>query len=214
LTTSQAVTIYVIDLIQGVIIDTLTIDSVSNEIIRKTYNKTYKSSRKKLDLFIGYDSTGIDSNNTIPFPVTCRSCNANGGWGTSSFLRYKAAKLSTGGQLIVDNLVSSDDTGGISINYNIACNHTDWLCSISNTIALPVLFKTASVIMSWGIRNSGNEQINTRNTINIDKLKERETAYEFAYREEMDAILKNINTPTDERCFLCTQKSRTVVMLP
>lgn len=209
---TQQVDIIIIDLIEGKIIDTLSIDTVSDEIITKWYNKIYKSSRKKLNLFVGYLSTGISSNTTIAYPSNCSSCQ--GGMNQNSFLRYSAAKLNSASALILENLEGASDTGGLSINYNIACNHTDWLCSVSNIIAMPVLFKTASLIMGWGIRNSGNEQINTRNTVNIDKLKEREEHYEFAYREQMENMMKNINVPSDQRCFVCREKSRTVVMLP
>jgi len=209
---SQSVNVVVIDLIEGKIIDTLSIDSVTDEIITAWYNKKYKSSRKRLNLFIGYLSTGITSNNTLAYSGGCSSCS--NGVGKNAFLRYTSAKLLSSGALTLENLETVNDTGGLSMGYNIACNHTDWLCSISNVIALPVLYKTASNIMSFGIRNSGNEQINTRNTINIEKLKEREQSYEFLYREEMDNLLKNINVPSDERCFVCRQKSRTVVMLP
>ncbi len=209
---SQSVDISVIDLIEGKVIDTLSIDSLSDEVVTKWFNKKYKSQRKKLNLFIGYDSTGITSNLTIPYSYGCASCHS--GYNKNAFLRYTSAKLSTAGALTLAQLETSNDTGGLSMVYNVSCNHTDWLCSVSNTIALPVLYKTASLIMGWGIRNSSNEQFNTRNVVNVDKLKEREEKYEFEYREQMDNLLKNINTPSDERCFVCRQRSRTVVMLP
>ncbi len=209
---SQLVDINVIDLIEGKIIDTLQIDSLSDEVVTKWFNKKYKSQRKKLNLFIGYESAGISSNLTIAYSHGCASCHS--GYNQNAFLRYTSAKLPVAGPLTLASLEASNDTGGLSMVYNVSCNHTDWLCSVSNIIALPVLYKTAALIMGWGIRNSGNEQMNTRNTINIDKLKEREEKYEFEYREQMDNLLKNMNVPSDERCFVCRQKSRTVVMLP
>jgi hypothetical protein len=213
LTTTTTITMYVIDLIQGVIIDSFTVDAVANEIVVKYVNKTYKSDRKVLNLFIGYVSTGLSANNTITSNVSgCRGCSD--GIFRNAFVEYSAAKLSTSASLIDSSIVATSETGGVSLMYNVSCNHTDWLCSISNVIALPILYKTAALIMGFGIRNSGNEQINTRNTMNIEKLKEREAAYEFAYREEMDNLLKNINVPSDERCYVCRSRSRTVVMLP
>ena len=211
--TATTITVDVIDLIQGVIIDSISVNTLADEVVTVFPKKTYKSDRKKLNLFIGYDSTGLDANNTVAFKgASCSSCGS--GVNRNAFLQYNASKLSTGAAKILSSLETSTDTGGISINYNISCNHTDWLCSVSNIIAMPVLYKVASLIMGWGIRNSGNEQINTRNTVNIEKLKEREKEYEFLYREQMDHLLKNINIPSDERCFVCRERSRSVVMLP
>ena len=80
--------------------------------------------------------------------------------------------------------------------------------------SMPIMYKTASLLMEFGMLVTPNEMMTKRSTMNRELLKERQASYEQKYVEAMQNILGHIELPSDERCFICRQKSRTTIMLP
>lgn len=203
--------IYFYDLVQDRILETLTMTAVAGEISILAVNKTFKSNRKKLSLAIVYDSEGINSYKTV-LRTDCSGCSDP--YITNSYLRIKGIKLPELLPKIVSNVSPQQDTAGMSVEYSIQCNHSDYLCTMNNMIALPVIYKTAAELMEYALNISVNTKTNTTVTINRDVLKERYEFYERKYKEYMKTLLNNILIPTDEKCFVCYQKSKHEVILP
>lgn len=211
---TQQVDIEVFDLLQNKMIDTFPIDAIANQTSTNYINRVYNTDKNRLQLFIGYNTTGL---NYITSSTTqsagCSTCSKKPTH-NNEFISISSAKTSIVSDKIKQNIDSSNDSGGLSIIYSLNCNHENWLCSISNLIALPVLYKTAALIMEYGTYITPNEMLTNRSTMNRDLLKERLTMYENKYIESMNNIMNNIELPPDDRCFVCKQQSRTTIMLP
>src|SRR3990167_3628534 len=160
-----AVNVFVYDLFQGKLLDTIAITAVSGQVVTVYPNKTYKSNRKELDLIFVYDATNFTSVKTTITQGGCKSCGDGGSMTKlSSYLSARSISILAADTKIEDNLTASGDTGGLSLVYSIQCNYDDWLCTISNAIAMPILFKTGYEVMDYAVNNS--LRLNTATTIN------------------------------------------------
>ena len=210
---SGKIDISVIDLTQGKLIDTIPIDSVADEISAVFVNKTYRSNRRKLNLLFAYDTSSINSNTTyLNRNANCAGCSPRNRI-LNQYMRITPCQIDKSGPFINENLTGRTDTAGLSIVYSLNCNHRDWLCSVSNVIAIPVLWKTAAEIMQHGMLNSPNEQMTSR-TINMDLLEKRFAVYDQNFRESFSEMMSNIVLPSDEKCFVCKGKIKHAIMIP
>lgn len=209
------VAIQIIDLIQGIKIDEVKIDALPNEIITTQINKIIPSDRKFLNCFIGYDSSGITSVKTdLQLSSGCSGCDMS--VITNSYLNVRAATIGVSQQKIDSNLVSAQDTGGLSLMYSLSCNHRQWICSVSNTLALAIAYETCGGLMEHAKYQGGKEQVNIRvGSENVkEEVEERRAMYERKAADIMNRILNNMTLPSDEKCFACRQINRTAVLIP
>lgn len=207
------VPVFVYDLFQNKLLDTINVTAVSGETITVYPNKTYKSNRKELDLIFVYDATAFSSVKTTITQGGCKTCGSGGSMvNLDQYLSARSISILSAASKIEDNLTAASDTGGLSINYTIQCNYDDWLCTVANSIALPILFKTGYEIMDYTVNNS--LRLNTSTTINIDDAKRRRDEYKARYEEAINTLLQNIKLPPDEKCFECRQKSKHAIILP
>jgi hypothetical protein len=171
--------IKIIDLIQAIVLDTIKIDAVENEIITTQINKIIPSDRKYLNCFIGYESAGIQSNKTdLQLSNSCAGCTSN--IISNSYMTVRAVTIGTAEQKIDSNLVEASDTGGLSLMYSLSCNHRDWICSVSQRLALAIAYETCVGLMEHAKFQAGKEQINIRvGSDNVkDEIEERRAMYE------------------------------------
>lgn len=211
---SGTINLVVYDLLQNTLIDIISIDAIGNEIVTIFPNKVYSANQNRLQLFIGYNTSGFSYNTSnATQSAGCLSCNKKLNY-SNEFVSISCAKIDDGDSFIKQNVKPSNDCGGLSIVYSLNCNHENWLCRMSNLIALPIAFKTAALLMEYGMYITPNEMLTNRSTLNRDLLKERMNLYESKFNDTMNGVLNNIELPADERCFICKQQSRTTIMLP
>ncbi len=211
--TNGAVNVLVYDVFQNKLLDTIAITAVSGQVVTVYPNKTYKSNRKELDIIFVYDATAFSSVKTTITQGGCKSCGDGGSMTKlSSFLSARSVSVLAADAKIESNLTASGDTGGLSVMYSIQCNYDDWLCTISNAVAMPILFKTGYEIMDYAVNNS--VRLNTATTINLDTIKARRDEYNTRYQASIESLLQNIKLPSDEKCFECRQKSKHKIILP
>ncbi len=219
ITNSAAYNIKVYDLIQNKLLDTIPITSVANEIVTVYPHKTYRSNRKKLNIIFVIDAV-VDSNTTYVHPdlsgdAGCGSCGPNGGGTfTNSWLWARGISVGAAAQKIKSNLTYSSDTGGLSVVYSLNCNHEQWLCSVAQQIAMPLLYKTCAELIGFAMDSADSERVNTFTFANGDKLQARLDKYEAKYAQSMDNILKSIQLPSDAACFKCNSRNRIKIMIP
>lgn len=214
ISTTQTVSVLIYDLLQDRLLDTIDIDCVANQISRVYIKKTYKAERRGIDLFIGYDSTGIQAN-TTRLKKNCINCSGQYNHQIhTSYSKVRAAEIDQSGQIIKSNLDYLSETGGLSVVHSLACNHENWLCSISNQLAFPVLYKTASLMIEHGLTAAKDQRQNTTTNLNFELWKEVMAKMDFNYTESMNNLLQNIKPPSDELCFVCKDNLRHVIMMP
>lgn len=203
------VNVLICNLLTGEILDTIVVNCVDNAISIGYVNKVYSSSKQKLDLVFIYDTTGKTSINTILNSdcVTCNGYKYSNTYITSAPIYFPTADLK-----IKSSLSQGTHTFGLSVNYSVQCSLDKWLCQIANLMALPILYKASAEIMNYAVyftkRNTSNANID------YERNKERLAMYEAKFSEAMDATLKKIVMPKNDRCFLCNDEFRTAIILP
>lgn len=205
------VDIFVYDLTQNKLLDTLTVAAEAEHIVQLYVNKAYKSDRKRLKLFIGYDTTSVPSFRTYSFHYTgCWSCIDY--FYKNSYAKFCGATTSLASDKIVQNITRSGETFGLSLNYSINCNHEDWLCSYGRALAIPINLYTAREIAAYAINVS--QQANPKTFIDAEKWKSRFEQFNADFENRFSSVMENINIPTDTRCFHCQPKLRHAISIP
>lgn len=199
----------VIDLIQGQIIDTITIPVVADEITYVNPLKTYKALNRRLQLFICYDDTGISSYKTTLNDSTCTSCSAVDRI-TNAYESISSNTLVTSDAKILSSLSSSEDTGGLVITHSLQCNHTDWLCSRSNLLALPAFYKVLVEILQFALFESPHFRSNTVTSNNYDILKDKLAFCEKKFASTIKDFFESAAPPNDELCYECRRSIKSV----
>lgn len=210
---SGTIPIKVIDLTQGKVLETINVTTVAGEIKTVYPSSTYVSRKRKLSLFIGYDATGIQSYKTLLKTSSCSSCGPMYRM-KNTYETIQSSTILLTDPLIQDSVKSISDTGGLSLTHSLNCNHRDWLCSISNQIAYPVLYKTASLLFQVGLTESPNDRNNTTIGSNFELLQKRYDMTESDFEKSMNTLFATMNPPNDERCFSCKPESRHAIILP
>ena len=112
--TTGNVSVYVYDLIQNKLLDTITVAAVAGNISTYWANKTYTSYRKKMHLFIGYDSSAINSYQSTVSMETCADCG--GGiqpYSCNRYVKVVGSKVASASSKILSNTTNMSETGGV-----------------------------------------------------------------------------------------------------
>lgn len=204
--------IYIMDLISGTILDTISITTVANVPTEKIINKSYRTGKQRMNLFICYDSGVAGSYATFITQGTgsgeCASCGTSKY--SNQYVKAYPKKLSTSASKIFDNLEGVSDTGGMSLAYSLNCVIEPYLCTVANQIALPVLYKGASELMKELKYSRRLNSIVIVHSKDIDAL---QIEYENEYQTRMQRFLSSARLPNDI-CFSCVSRISTSVRIP
>lgn len=206
------VDVIVYDVLQGLELDTITVPCEAGKISTVYPHKTYKSYNRKLQLAFIYDATGIDSFKTTLSSNSCTKCSPQYRI-RNSYENVYSVSIDLSADVLRKNFSFINETGGLIVTHSLQCNHTDWICAISNLLALPIAYKLAALCIEFGLLETPNTRANTTET-NSELLKQRLDSAEFSYREKLDNILKSISVPQDPTCFECRSASRHKIVLP
>lgn len=209
LSTTQSTNVLVYDLVSGTLLDTIAVSCVANTISTTYVNKTYQAPKRKLDLIFVYDTEGLFSNTTY-LNSACMNCN--GYMYSNSYINSQGINLLEAGSKIRSALNGSTHTYGMSINYSVQCSMENWICEMSNLIALPILYKFGEEVMNYSLYYSNRQ--NSKTNIDYDRNKERLAMYQMAYNQSLESSIKKINLPTNDICFKCNEVMRTSIILP
>lgn len=213
--TTGEVPVYVYDLIQGKLLDTITVDAVAGEIVNQLVDKTYSTTKQRLRLFIGYSSTfesyktsylnpnvGVGVNERCE-DYTCGSYN-------NSYVYYRAAKILTASAKIYSNVESNTYCGGLSLNYSLQCSFTEYICNARNMFALAILYKAGEKIMQELKHSRRLTGVVTAYQQNHDELMK---FYRDEYMAQMDNLVSTMMIP-ESICFGCKPRVKSVTALP
>lgn len=189
------VDVYVYDLIQNKLLDTLTIAAVAGEVSYLDVYKKYKSNGQKVSLFICYDyqagyQTTLSKNN-------CTSCT--GQVYNNPYIRV-ANRAINSSTFIKDNLVSGEDS--LVLNYSVNCTFEPFLCNMKHLLALPIWYKAGELLvteMKYSKRN--NSYINIYGAEHSELI----TAYSTAAETEINNVLQNMRLPSNV-CYQCNRR--------
>jgi hypothetical protein len=203
--------VYIYDVKQGKLLATITVASIAGQI-SVSYDKAVISSpRKDMLLWIGYDSDangGISSYKTL----THNGCSDCSGF-TFSHRFIQATGSESGSPFTEVTLTSLTHTAGISFNYSVECNHTDWLCNHRNILGLPFLYKTGIEICNHALLAAPNQRTMAITTVTRELMEQKLAYFTTEYDRLLSNILRNMQVPQDKNCFNCSERitSRTTL---
>ena len=192
--------IYVIDVIQGTIIDTIPFTSVAGQITEVLINKSYPTNGQDLHLMIAVDAGLSAAFDTWINPTSCASCTKGRRSRFSDLLFTRAVETSKTGSLTDTNLVGIGYTHGVSLNYSIECDDNTWMCQFSNRLRRAMLYASGVELMDEILFS---DRLNNVTTINKEDANEKRSLYVQYYNTEMQTLLTNLRLPND-RCYTCT----------
>jgi hypothetical protein len=195
----------------GETLATETIAAVAGEVVEAFTNYEYSGNLEPMFIGVMYDSTGVDAYKSTVGLTGCTSCSDTAYNQVNSYLGVRAVNNSTGSSVVQSNLTGTADTGGLSIVYSVECDHKGWMCNQKNVLAMPVLYKTAELLMEYALFNSS--RFNDHST-NRDKYVERQMMYKDKYDETMKGVLNNMVLPVNDICLKCERTNRLVTSFP
>jgi len=204
------VDVLVYDLTQDKLLDTITVSVTAGEISRINLNKLYPTLKQNLNLFIGYESSFAGYRSTI-YKNSCAGCKGTYWRFSSAYVRNQAGTIGTASQKIDKNVKSSNNTGGLSVEYTMSCDFENWLCSVKHSVALPILYRSGQMIMEYALQQN---QQNSNTVIKRKDLESRRDRYEDEYKQHMSGVMATMSPPEDVLCIRCDGPVKTVIKLP
>ena len=205
LDTTADVTVYVYDLHDGSVIGSKVVSVVSGIIATANIEISKSYSKRNTDLAVVYDSSSFDS---YKYTVTANCANCDTFHRVGQFVEASAVDFT--GQVLAENAITKTHTSGLSVVYSLCCDYSDFLCSIKNQLALPLLHKIAADIYFYQLSNT---RWNDRSDDEKENVMAKIKVHAENYEDGMKRTLQNMGTPNNI-CFGCSDKLRLVNTLP
>jgi hypothetical protein len=204
------VDVLIIDTITGQTLDTVTVASVAGQVVTTHVGKSYKAEKRKRRIGFVYDATSIPNYKTSLIGEGCTACN-EGRYNLSGIVKGRNIEYGLLETPILSNIDSNSDTSGISVRFNVSCDNESWMCNYRNLLAMPILYRTAELIMDYALFNS--DRINS-SAVKKNMFEARQMKYHEDYEKTLKNVLHNMNTPKDGMCFNCSRSAKYVTTLP
>jgi len=209
LPSSGVVPVRVVDLRTGATLDTFNVTSVANAVTRVVINKTYQSNGQMLNLAVLYDATSVASFQTGLYPTYgCGGCGRNYRW-TENMLE-RAIEIPTSAPLLDLNISGGAFTGGLSVQYQVACSFDSLLCAHVTQLGYPLLYKAGMLLLK---EMEFSKRLNGVIVFNRDMNQELSNYYQAQYDQYMQRYFEQANLPEDG-CFSCRQRVRQASRIP
>jgi len=203
-TGTVAVTAYNLD--TGQTLATVNVDAVAGQI--STVQVEWAFPHRNIAIL--YDNTGKPAYRTALHGGGCATCSD--GWVyCNKAVTGRQTRVNIGDPVTNVTAKVANDMGGLKVRYNVECDHASWLCSIRAHLGLPLTWKTAELVMEYGLFNSSRENRATK--LDRTQQTERQAMYREKYEQAMKRLFQTIRTPQDAFCFVCERKSKYVTML-
>lgn len=202
------VTVTAYDLDTGVTLASVVVATVAGQISTEYVDWSFRNR----NVAILYNSTAKAPYKTMLHGSGCSTCKGGGWLNCNKAVTGRATTVAIGDAVINGNTSLGQDMGGLKVRYSVDCDHETWLCSIRASLALPILWKTAELIMEYGIFQTSRENRSTK--LDRTQLEKRQIMYHEKYSDAMERLFKTMNYPKDSTCFVCKRTSKYVTMLP
>jgi hypothetical protein len=201
--------VLVVDLQQGIVLDTLPITTVAGEITYIQVGKEYKNEGQYLNLAFLIDSSLTDVYYVTADRAICSGCFARMEH-LNTFTDGRGVSISQAAQQIDSNLVSEIHTNGISVHYSIQCNHDHFLCNMANRFMTSMFYRFGIELMDEVIHSA---RLTSLTTIGKDKARELKAELITKYNNTMEGVLQNLELPNNV-CYHCKPMVQIVNRIP
>lgn len=206
--TAGVTTFTVYDLEDGASVGSYTITAVQGKNVSKSIQVELPAYRQSKRYFVTHDKLDYYQVN-----VASGSCSACGekGYRHGGVTMY-GARISDSAAKRYSNLSRVSHTSGMGITVTVECDHGQWLCEVKNALALPYLYKVGQGILLRGVDNL--DRFNSYAGMNREALIERAERYSMEYNKAMDNTVGKMAVPDDPMCFVCKQRTKSIIAIP
>jgi hypothetical protein len=201
----QTITIY--DLADGSTIATHVLDCTAGVILREDVQIEIPAYRARRRLFITTNAATYHKVDVAP--GDCLQCGKRG-WHYQG-VTVKGGILPAAAAKLWPNVQTVSHTSGLLMTITLECDHAAMLCEVKKTLALPYLYKVGHIMIDRAIH--AFDRLNSE-TIPKDALMKRADRLGAEYVEAMKNALSKMQPPQDPMCFICHERTRSVVILP
>jgi hypothetical protein len=200
-------TVKVYDLTDGAEVASVQVSAIGGQITRESVSLALPARRRRTCYFITTDATDFYRVNVID--GGCGSCKRHAY--TIGGVEIWAGRIAPATPIRKSNIQSTSHTSGLLATLTVECDHAALLCETKDRFALAYLYKVGQIIMDRAIH--AFERLNSQ-TINKDALIERHDRLGKEYAAAVTNVLSRMNTPNDPICYICNQRTRTIVAIP
>lgn len=201
--------IKVIDLTQGIEIDSLPITTIAGAITKIQVGKTYQNKGQYLNLAFLIDSSLSISYDTTITGGICRGCFPKLER-LGSYAWARAVKVSQSSPLVEQSLQGESHTNGMSISFSTQCDHEHFICGMANRFTLPMYYRFGMELMEEGLTT---DNLNSLTTVGKDKMQKLKEYCTSGYNNSMPGILQNLQLPNNA-CYNCNPIITNRVQIP
>lgn len=204
---SSTDTISIIDLIQGVVLDTIAITTVAGQKVKVQINKLYRVNRQKAQIMIA-----LDAGEGIAFKTQLKNgCSSCSGYKyRDHFIQVSSVQLPTAGSLINSATTTISHTHGLSVDYSVRCDMAPFFCNMAESLAYPFVYWWAAEVVAQ-VRFS--KRLSSFVTLYTQENEDLEERFLATANESLLNVMENIAIP-DDKCFQCIPAVSNKVALP
>lgn len=198
--------VYIYNLTTGELIETIAIQAQSGRLSYINIDKKITTNRQITSLFICYDSSVSDTFETNISTNFASCCGPQ----YTGLITASGGKIDYSSQKISSNIQSISGSSGLTLDYSLGCSIDSLLCSLSNKMAWPLMYKWGAEIMAETIYSRRLNSIVIIERSTNEALREE---YESEYMSSMSAIFNSIKLPSDI-CIECNKRIKQGVAIP
>ena len=197
------------DLTDGATLATATVDTTADRISATDVEIRLPIHRKRTRILV---TTNLTSYYRATAGVgSCTTCNGTS-FKQGPFEAY-GARIPSAAVTSYANIQRQTHTSGMGLVATLACDHAAYTCEHKGLLALPLAFKVAEEIVSFGLGNF--DRVNARvNSGNREALENRRNDFGRKYTDAMGRLWDNMPTPNDPQCWVCNSRIRVNTVLP
>lgn len=182
--------IYIYDVNNGELIDTISFSGVKGSNIINLSNKIH-SYGQRLRVFVCYDASLVDSIETVNYEHF------------PSYVISRHGKISKADSVSYNNINFDNNSSGLILNFNVTCEIDGLICQNRDYFKMPLFYLLGRNIMLSQIHNI---RYNKYTMLNREELKELYDFYSDNYESSLVAALDSIEMTTDGICFSCNKQ--------
>ena len=207
---SVTANLYVIDLLQDKILDTLQFTSVANEITQTVVNKEYFSHKQRMHLLFAIDAgvAGTFKSSVYKNFSSCHACGS--GEAGNDYVIFSGVSLDQALASVDANTRGIGGTNGVSLNYSLNCHIEPLICNMASQLAWPLLHRWGAEVLR---EVQYSRRLNSIVTVHAKDVEALRKEFFDEYTSKMNDIIGNMKYPNDI-CFECRRRLRTAVQLP
>lgn len=212
LETDGDVDVVVWDLDEAAEVHRVTVPAQAGQLVTVPLHLGVTSHRRRRDLFVGRAADGprgVVADLDGKRRTTC--CGGRSGLRLDS-VEASAATLATATPTAA-GVTRTSTTRGLSLVVGLLCDHAGFLCTLSRSLILPALYRTAAEVYAHALRAVPPERLNP-SVVDPERLGTLRDEYLQLTERALAPVLRGLQPPPDDRCYACQRRTRTLVALP